>query len=388
MTKTNLAVVRSTASDQLQKVRADLKSRFYERDAVIDALLASLVARSHLLLLGPPGTAKSAVVNAVTASFTDAVSFSWLLTKFSTPEEVFGPVSLKGLQSDKFIRITTGKLPVAHVAFVDEVFKASSSILNALLSVANERVFFNDGAVACPLVTLVGASNELPEGEELEAMFDRFLYRAWVDYLADGSNVRALMAPTPSTAIPQTMTLADLEECQAQAATVAVTDALLDVLLSVKRKAEGQGFRGSDRRWKAIVGYLRAWAFVQGDVEVTDEHVIDVLPDCLWREPRDRAAISAIVSSAANPSAARATEILDAAKRAVKDLGEPTTKDANERAEWVMNASTTASSLEAMLNELDVLIAKGKAPKTSAVRKKVESLTKEVGAKVAGLYRL
>ena len=388
MTKTNLAVVRSTASDQLQKVRADLKSRFYERDAVIDALLASLVARSHLLLLGPPGTAKSAVVNAVTASFTDAVSFSWLLTKFSTPEEVFGPVSLKGLQSDKFMRITTGKLPEAHVAFVDEVFKASSSILNALLSVANERVFFNDGAVQCPLVTLVGASNELPEGDELEAMFDRFLYRAWVDYLADGSNVRALMAPTSSTAMPLTMTLADLEECQAHASTVAVPDALLDVLLSVKRKAEGQGFRGSDRRWKAIVGYLRAWAFVQGDVEVTDDHVIDVLPDCLWREPKDRAAISAIVSSVANPSAARATEILDAAKRAVKDLGEPTTKDANERAEWVMNASTTASSLEAMLAELDVLIAKGKAPRTSAVRKKVESLTKEVGAKVAGLYRL
>jgi len=388
MTKTNLTVVRSTASDQLQKVRTELKSRFFERDAVIDALLASLVARTHLLLLGPPGTAKSAVVNAVTASFTDAVSFSWLLTKFSTPEEVFGPVSLKGLQSDKFTRITTGKLPEAHVAFVDEVFKASSSILNALLSVANERVFFNDGAVRCPLVSLVGASNELPDGEDLEAMFDRFLYRAWVDYLADGSNVRALMAPTPSTSAPLTMSLADLEECQAQAALVSVPDALLDVLVSVKRKAEGQGFRGSDRRWKAIVGYLRAWAFVQGEVEVTDDHLIDVLPDCLWREPKDRAAIAAIVSSAANPSAARATEILDAAKRAVKDLGEPTTKDANERAEWVMNASTTASSLEAMLNELDVLIAKGKAPKTSAVRKKVESLTKEVGAKVAGLYRL
>jgi len=388
MTKTNLAVVRSTAADALQNVRRDLKARFYERDAVIDALLASLVARTHLLLLGPPGTAKSAVVNAVTASFTDAVSFSWLLTKFSTPEEVFGPVSLAGLQHDKFRRITTGKLPQAHVAFIDEVFKASSSILNALLSVANERVFFNDGVVACPLITLVGASNELPESEELEALYDRYLYRGWVEYLADGSNVRALMGPAPPMSTPSTMTLADLEDCQAQAATVVVPDALLDVLLAVKRKAEGQGFRGSDRRWKAIVGYLRAWAFVQGDVEVTDEHVVDVLPDCLWREPKDRAAIAAIVSSAANPSAARATEILDAAKRAVKELGEPTTKDANERAEWVMNASTTASSLEAMLNELDVLIAKGKAPKTSAVRKRVESLTKEVGAKVAGLYRL
>ncbi len=388
MTKTNLAVLKTPAVDTFQAVRRDLKARFYERDQVIDALLASLVARTHLLLLGPPGTAKSAVVNAVTSSIEGATSFSWLLTKFSTPEEVFGPVSLAGLQQDRFRRITTGKLPEAHVAFIDEVFKASSSILNALLSIANERVFFNDGAVACPLITLVGASNELPDGEDLEALFDRYLYRAWVDYLADGANVRALMGPQAPATAPCTMTLGDLEVCQSSAEGVGVPGTLLDVLLAVKRKAEGQGFRASDRRWKAIVGFLRAWAFVQGDTEVTDEHVIDVLPDCLWREPKDRGAIAAIVASVANPSAARANEILDAAKKAVKDLGEPTTKDASERAEWVMNASTTASSLEAMLNELDVLVAKGKAPKTSAVRKRVEALTKEVGAKVAGLYRL
>ena len=390
MTKTNnLTVVRSTASDQLQKVRADLKSRFFERDVVLDALLASLVARSHVLLLGPPGTAKSAVVNAVTASIENASLFSWLLTKFSTPEEVFGPVSLAGLQHDKFKRITTGKLPEAHVGVIDECFKASSSILNALLSIANERLFHNDGVVACPLITLVGASNELPDSEELEALFDRFLFRGWVDYIADGSNVRALMSPSTTTAsTPATMTLADLADCQAQAAAVVVPDAIFDVLLVIKRKAEAAGFRGSDRRWKAIVGFLRAWAFVQGDVEVTDEHLAESLPDLLWREPKDRPAIAAIVSSAANPSAARATEILDAAKKLVKDLGDPTIRDAAEKAEWVMNASTTASSLEQMLAELDVLIAKGKAPKTSAVRKRVEQLAKDVGGKVAGLYRL
>ena len=389
MAKTNLAVVTSTAADALQAVRRDLKSRFFERDVVIDALLASLVARTHLLLLGPPGTAKSALVNAVTSSIEGATSFSWLLTKFSTPEEVFGPVSLAGLQQDHFRRITAGKLPEAHVGFVDEIFKASSAILNSLLTIANERVFHNDGVVTCPLVTLVGASNELPDGEELEALFDRFLFRAWVDYLADGANVRALIAPAATIAsAPATMTMADLEACQAQALAVQVPDEVLDLLVAVKRKAEGQGFRASDRRWKAVVEFLRAWALVQGDTEVTDEHIVDALPDCLWREPKDRAAIAAVVSSVANPTAARATEILDAAKKAVKDLGEPTVRDANEKAEWVMNASTTASALEAMLAELDVLIAKGKAPKTSAVRKKVESLATEVGAKVAGLYRL
>ena len=388
MTKTNLTVVRSTAADQLQKVRADLKGRFFERDGIVDALLASFVARTHVCLLGPPGTAKSAVVGAAVNAIDGASVFSYLVSRFTTPDELYGPISLSGLQQDRFCRITKGKLPEATVGFIDEVWKSSSSLANTMLSIMADRVFFNDGVVACPLVTLVGASNEIPEGEELEALWDRFLFRAWVDYLADGSNVRALMGPGAPPSTPATMALADLEDCQTQAAAVIVPDTVLDVLLVIKRKAEAAGFRGSDRRWKAIVGFLRAWAFVQGDVEVTDEHVIDVLPDCLWREPKDRAAIAAIVSSAANPSAARVTEILDAAKRAVSDLGEPTTRDAGERAEWVMNASTTASALEQMLAELDVLIAKGKAPKTSAVRKKVESLTKEVGAKVAGLYRL
>ncbi|MDP2342271.1 MAG: AAA family ATPase [Deltaproteobacteria bacterium] len=389
MSKTNLAVVGTTAADALQNVRLDLKSRFYERDVVIDALLASLVARTHLLLLGPPGTAKSAVVNALTASIDGANAFSWLLTKFSTPEEVFGPVSLSGLQHDKFKRITTGKLPEAHVGLIDECFKASSSTLNALLGIVNERVFHNDGVVACPLITLVGCSNELPDDDEsLEALFDRFLFRAWVDYLADGGNIRLLMALGSVTSVPATISIADLEWCSMAAESVVVSDAILDVLLAVKRKTESHGFRASDRRWRSLVGYLRAWAFVQGDAEVTDEHVVDVLPDCLWREPKDRVAIAAIVSSVANPSAARATEILDAAKKALAALGEPTTKDASEKAEWVMNASTTASSLEAMLNELDVLIAKGKAPKSSAVRKRVEAITREVGAKVASLYRL
>jgi MoxR-like ATPase len=106
------------------------------------------------------------------------VYFERLLTKFSTPEELFGPISLKALEQDKFQRVLTGKLPEAQFAFVDEIFKSSSAILNSLLTLINERVFHNDGAaVQCPLVTMFGASNELPEGKELEALFDRFLFR-------------------------------------------------------------------------------------------------------------------------------------------------------------------------------------------------------------------
>jgi hypothetical protein len=123
---------------------------------------------------GSPGTAKSALVRAIAQAFGGSY-FERLLTKFSTPEELFGPISLKALEQDRYERVTAGKLPEAEFAFVDEVFKANSAILNSLLTAMNERLFHNDGAPAqMPLVSLFGASNELPEGKELEALFDRF----------------------------------------------------------------------------------------------------------------------------------------------------------------------------------------------------------------------
>src|SRR4051812_22993827 len=162
-------------NQKLYQLRTDLADRFPERKQAIDGALFSILACEHVLLIGPPGTAKSALARAIAQTFS-GVYFERLLTKFSTPEELFGPISLKALEQDRFARVVTGKLPDAEFAFVDEIFKGNSAILNSLLTVVNERVFHNDGApVQCPLVTLFGASNELPEGKELEALFDRFL---------------------------------------------------------------------------------------------------------------------------------------------------------------------------------------------------------------------
>jgi MoxR-like ATPase len=113
------------------------------------------------------------------------------MTRFSTPEELFGPISLAGLEQDQYRRLTTGKLPEAHVAFLTEIWKANSAILNALLTLCNERIFYNDGQpVTCPLLTLVGDSNELPQGDDLGALFDRFALRYTTDYLTDGGFAR------------------------------------------------------------------------------------------------------------------------------------------------------------------------------------------------------
>src|SRR5512144_3093913 len=139
------------SSNHIQQLRADLSGSFPERRDVIDGALAAVLAGEHVLLLGPPGTAKSALARAIAQAFGGSY-FERLLTKFSTPEELFGAISLKALEQDRFARVVTGKLPEAEFAFIDEIWKSSSAILNSLLTLVNERVFHNDGQpVACPL---------------------------------------------------------------------------------------------------------------------------------------------------------------------------------------------------------------------------------------------
>src|SRR5229473_1431482 len=175
-----------TARDRLRRIREELAQAFLERSEVIDGTLTALLAGQHVLLIGPPGTAKSMLADELCRRIEGANYFQWLLTKFTTPEELFGAVSLKALEADDYRRVTANKLPEAHIAFLDEVFKASSSILNAILTIINERLFHNGRQVGpVPLLTLFGASNELPEDDELLALYDRFLLRFVVGYIGE-----------------------------------------------------------------------------------------------------------------------------------------------------------------------------------------------------------
>src|SRR5438132_11760142 len=153
-----------TGAEKLKKIRDELRQTFLERADLIDGALAALLSSNHVLVIGPPGTAKSMLADELCRRIEGADYFQWLLTKFTTPEEIFGAVSLKALEADEYRRVTTRKLPEAHIAFLDEVFKANSSILNAILTLVNERFFHNGRSVEhVPLVTLFGATNELPE---------------------------------------------------------------------------------------------------------------------------------------------------------------------------------------------------------------------------------
>ncbi|GFR51977.1 hypothetical protein Agub_g14504 [Astrephomene gubernaculifera] len=156
-----------------------------ERDVEVRLLLLAALCCEHLLLLGPPGTAKSELSRRL-SSLCGGTYFERLLTRFSVPEELFGPLSMKGLENDLYVRQTEGYLPTAEVAFVDEIFKANSAILNALLTLLNERLFDNGNQrLEAPLLCLVGASNEMPESEELDALYDRFLIRRTVSQVSN-----------------------------------------------------------------------------------------------------------------------------------------------------------------------------------------------------------
>src|ERR1700693_3468050 len=212
---------------KLARIREELNRAFLERADLIDGALTALLSSNHLLIIGPPGTAKSMLADELCRRIDGANYFQWLLTKFSTPEEIFGAVSLKSLEQDDYRRVTDHKLPEAHIAFLDEIFKANSSILNALLTLINERLFHNGRErVIVPLITMFGASNELPDEEELTALFDRFMLRFMVDYIGEDFRFLKMLEGVEAGA-RTVVTFAELGELRASAASVILPGSIL-----------------------------------------------------------------------------------------------------------------------------------------------------------------
>jgi MoxR-like ATPase len=177
----SIDVARASAS--FQEVARQLNAQFLDKQEIIRLMLVSAIAGEHMVIVGPPGTAKSAMIN-MFARLMDARYFEYLLTRFTEPNELFGPVDIAAFREGRYTRRLENMLPSAEIVFLDEIFKSNSAILNSLLHVINERKFSNGpNVVEVPLISLYAASNEVPNDESLAAMFDRFLLRVLSDNL-------------------------------------------------------------------------------------------------------------------------------------------------------------------------------------------------------------
>lgn len=271
---------------KIQRIQSQLTQGLVEREQTIKLTLLAALAGEHILLIGPPGTGKSLVSRRLHLIFQDTPYFERLLTKFSVPEELFGPLSIQALEKDQYTRLTQGYLPQASIAFLDEIFKANSAILNALLTLLNEREFDN-GVLRqkVPLISVIGASNELPEDGNLSALYDRFLFRQYVEPVSKSGFKQLLTMQSIGDELSvEQLSCDELKYIQQHAKKVELSAEALQFLMELRKWCAENQIQVSDRRWRKIVGMLQVSAYTNGQSQVT---IWDcwLVQNCIWEKP-------------------------------------------------------------------------------------------------------
>ena len=308
-------------SSRLQRVAESLDSQFLGKSEVIRLLLIAVVAREHAVLIGPPGTAKSALIRTL-AELIDAKYFEYLLTRFTEPNEIFGPVDIAAFRDGHYRRKTEGMLPESEVVFLDEVFKANSAILNSLLSLLNERRYTSGGQIIeCPLISAFGASNEVPSDESLSAMFDRFLLRIRSDHLdayhfnellqlGVQHEVKKLRRSKPQPLLSAAHIHAMTEDL---ARRLSFSEAFLSSYKGLVFQIRAEGISISDRRVVKMLKLFAASAYIDGrsEADVSDlfvlkhiwnaedqapilEQIVQPVLEAFYREHPDRRRVGAL----------------------------------------------------------------------------------------------
>lgn len=368
--------------ERFKQLLGEMNRGIYEKETEISLSLLAALAGESIILLGPPGVAKSMVARQLKTAFRDAQSFEYLMSRFSTPDEIFGPVSIQKLKtSDTYERAMEGYLPTADVVFLDEIWKAGPAIQNTLLTVINEKIFRNGNReMHLPLKLLVAASNELPaKGEGLEALWDRFVIRIESRPIKLEKNFRAMLLESHADFSGSTgilghadfadnadfsdlkITAEEYAEWAEKICKIGVKEEVLDAISAIRKSlravnvdeaAERRNIYVSDRRWKNIVRLLRTSAFMQDREEVD---ICDLLPiyHCLWQEPEERDAIRSIVIRALfSPFADKLVEMKNALAEDIKyHRVRRNLEDGRDYEGEIENLSDGLNSLEKQLGE-------------------------------------
>lgn len=296
----------------LQKRIGDLvacvSAGMFEREEIIAVSLLGALCGQNTFLYGPPGTAKSLISRRIACAFERPTYFEYLMNRFSTPEEVFGPVSIKALKEDNYIRKTDNYLPKAEFAFLDEIWKSSPAILNTLLTLINEHVFRNGEAIEkAPLRALIAASNETPDANQgLEALYDRFIVRLMVGPIREAQHFDQLVNSKPTEAkidIPLALQVKSSEwaEWMAQSHQVKLSAETLTIIHLIRGQLEQQyetlKVYVSDRRWQRAAMLMKAAAFFNDRRETNHSDAL-LLQHCLWTHEENRQAVWDIVAEA------------------------------------------------------------------------------------------
>jgi MoxR-like ATPase len=368
---TNATVASITKVDSalsaILATRKYLNDHFPQREEQVDGVLWAILSSEHVVLLGPPGTAKTLVAE-TTAHIFGLRQYRTLLSRFTTPPEVFGPLSLKGLEADEVRFQTARMLPEAELAIIDEIFKAGTALLNTLLALINERTFYNGtlGPQPAPLRTVIGASNEMPQGEGLEALWDRFLLRFEVKYVKGKQAFRQVLDSEFSIPENVKVSKAVLDAAAAQAMALPIPDATYDALFECREALGVEGIVVSDRRWKKSLNVARAAAFLAGNTEVEPPDLL-CLTHSLWREPKEKGKVAKVLSRLLDSDIHTMTEIVEAARETLKQY-EASPKGVKESASF-------GKTLRAMKEKAEAFAKKASTKRQGAIQPLVKEVT-------------
>ena len=337
-----------TVKEKFDVTRKELNASLIERDEEVAILLTGLIAGEHLLLVGPPGCGKSLLIDSL-MRWTHGSKFSCLLNRFSMPEELLGMYSLSELKADRFVRITTNKLPESQYVFLDEIFRASPAILNILLKLLNEKVFDKGDGVArrVPLEICLGAANDWPSGDEgkgLGALVDRFMLRKSVAPISSSAGRHKLLwnnqPPEFSTSLSEHELIAARLDAQGLPWSKEAKQALEAILDELAR----QGVRPSDRRQYKSIAIVQAYAWLNGAEDVQIEH-LEILQHVLWSDYEEAIKVRSVIMQIAAPVGMKVNGLISEIEQIISGVNP---KDLGVTATAASKLSEISKSLKAM----------------------------------------